>query len=375
MNTLHGFGSPLRYAARLWPAVAVVFLLSSTASAQTGGGYDLTWHTIDGGGGLCTGGNFELRGTIGQPDAGDLAGGGFTVAGGFWAALTTGGGACVTDAAECADLDADNTRDDNCVWWECAAGICVDTTLIQFADMGGAFGVCPPDTFANIHDRNHSLSCFAGTNPCDPINIDAGGAFGACPPDGFCNIHDANHALSAFAGTNTCSCPAGPMPELEPLIVDMVDLRLVAGDREAHAGDEVQVRLFIDGPVADLRSYQLDVQPSGGKSGQLVLLDIAIEARRDHVFAGEPGTFDAFNPTTGQMLSGLDEDAGVSRRTGGYLATYTYAVSKDAAGPFVIDAVHGGAGQSFLVAPQDGMIEIDTTSPAVITVSGPATRR
>ena len=33
---------------------------------------------------LSTGGDFELSGTIGQPDAGLLVGGGFTLTGGFW---------------------------------------------------------------------------------------------------------------------------------------------------------------------------------------------------------------------------------------------------------------------------------------------------
>lgn len=49
------------------------------------GGYDLSWNTIDGGGGKSTGGTFELEGTIGQPDAGgELTGGTFSLTGGFW---------------------------------------------------------------------------------------------------------------------------------------------------------------------------------------------------------------------------------------------------------------------------------------------------
>jgi len=59
--------------------------LTATAGAQT---FDLSWYTIDGGGDLWTsGGDFELSGTIGQPDAGPvLTGGGFALTGGFWAA-------------------------------------------------------------------------------------------------------------------------------------------------------------------------------------------------------------------------------------------------------------------------------------------------
>ena len=42
------------------------------------------WHTVDGGGGTSQGDTFTLRGTVGQPDAGVLAGDGYTLAGGFW---------------------------------------------------------------------------------------------------------------------------------------------------------------------------------------------------------------------------------------------------------------------------------------------------
>ncbi len=46
--------------------------------------YKITWYTIDGGGGTSTGGTYVVNGTIGQPDAGTLAGGNYTLIGGFW---------------------------------------------------------------------------------------------------------------------------------------------------------------------------------------------------------------------------------------------------------------------------------------------------
>jgi hypothetical protein len=62
-----------------------LLLLASVARAQSGSGYDLTWSTIDGGGTTWSeGGGYSLGGTIGQPDAGVLSGGGYTLAGGFW---------------------------------------------------------------------------------------------------------------------------------------------------------------------------------------------------------------------------------------------------------------------------------------------------
>jgi len=64
---------------------ALLSLLASVALAQMGGGYDLTWSTVDGGGYTWSeGGGYSLGGTVGQPDAGVLSGGDYTLAGGFW---------------------------------------------------------------------------------------------------------------------------------------------------------------------------------------------------------------------------------------------------------------------------------------------------
>jgi len=48
--------------------------------------YAIDWYTIDGGGGISTGGVYLVHGTIGQPDANPLAhaGGNFSLQGGFW---------------------------------------------------------------------------------------------------------------------------------------------------------------------------------------------------------------------------------------------------------------------------------------------------
>ena len=58
----------------------VVVLAASTATAQ----YEISWYTIDGGGGRSSGGPYSLTGTIGQPDAAYSAGGNFELLGGFW---------------------------------------------------------------------------------------------------------------------------------------------------------------------------------------------------------------------------------------------------------------------------------------------------
>jgi hypothetical protein len=73
------------YVLRLLLLAALLSLLASVALAQSGGGYDLSWSTVDGGGATWSeGGGYALGGTVGQPDAGVLSGGGYTLAGGFW---------------------------------------------------------------------------------------------------------------------------------------------------------------------------------------------------------------------------------------------------------------------------------------------------
>jgi len=49
--------------------------------------YRIEWFSVDGGGGTSAGGEYELSGTIGQPDATSavLTGGSYRLQGGFWA--------------------------------------------------------------------------------------------------------------------------------------------------------------------------------------------------------------------------------------------------------------------------------------------------
>jgi len=71
-------------------ALLVGVVLAWTGQAQSGGGYDLTWTTIDSGGGASSGGVYSLGGTIGQPDARAMAGGAYALAGGFWGGGVSG---------------------------------------------------------------------------------------------------------------------------------------------------------------------------------------------------------------------------------------------------------------------------------------------
>ena len=66
---------------RLKHVIPVMLLApGSAASAQLA----IDWHTIDGGSAVMTGGTFELRGTAGQPDAGEVRTNAISSMGGFW---------------------------------------------------------------------------------------------------------------------------------------------------------------------------------------------------------------------------------------------------------------------------------------------------
>lgn len=77
---------------RVAQAVAVLSGVVVSSGAQ-GQDAEITWFSIDGGGGRSSGGGFVLDGSIGQPDAGPtMSGGAFTVTGGFW--VVAAGGPC-----------------------------------------------------------------------------------------------------------------------------------------------------------------------------------------------------------------------------------------------------------------------------------------
>ncbi len=77
---------------RVGLALIIIIAISivSVALAYSGNNYDLSWNSIDGGGGTSSGGPYQLGGTIGQPDAGVMHGGSFTLVGGFWGGIIAG---------------------------------------------------------------------------------------------------------------------------------------------------------------------------------------------------------------------------------------------------------------------------------------------
>ena len=74
-----------RQAARLAMVAGMVSAFSAMAA------YDVRWQSVDAGSAVTAGGGFTLTGTVGQPDAGMLVGGGYDLAGGFWPGLAGSG--------------------------------------------------------------------------------------------------------------------------------------------------------------------------------------------------------------------------------------------------------------------------------------------
>jgi hypothetical protein len=57
---------------------------TGTAKAQN---YSIDWYKTAGGGGTSTGGVYAVSGSIGQPDAGAMTGGNYSLTGGFWSLI------------------------------------------------------------------------------------------------------------------------------------------------------------------------------------------------------------------------------------------------------------------------------------------------
>ncbi len=280
----------------------------------------------------------------------------------FQSVLLFIGQAC-TAAADCADIDGNDVRDDNCVWWDCVENSCqpIDTV---FGDVGGAFGACVPDGVADGNDRFHVLGCFANQGtakgieyPCETLpapfasNVDVGGTFGDCAPDGVCDGADTFHVLLAFADVSTCACPlGGPEPGSAARPIVEVPTRLRMRRTRITAGAEFEVDVYLEGAVERLWGYQLHVEARGGQRGGLELVDMTVD--RDNILdrtSQTPWHADlAFNPAHGQLVV-----SGVTpvHSPPGYLATLTYRVSTDAAGVFTIDLLadpHDRTYRSFL---------------------------
>ena len=120
---------------------------SAEREAAASGSFEVSWFTVDGGGGTSSGGDFVLSGTIGQPDAGDLSGGDFVLRGGFWQ-LAADCGLCPTDTDSDGDTDAADLAELLADWGVVPLGNCLDSDqdgdidAADLAELLSAWGLC-----------------------------------------------------------------------------------------------------------------------------------------------------------------------------------------------------------------------------------------
>jgi hypothetical protein len=86
--------------------------LATTVTLAVLAEYSVDWWTVDGGGGTSTGGVYTVSGTVGQPDAGVMSGGNYSLRGGFWSEVA----AVQTPAAPYLWVARTQTNTVN-VWW------------------------------------------------------------------------------------------------------------------------------------------------------------------------------------------------------------------------------------------------------------------
>ena len=84
-------GSRHRQAALIGLALVACLALAIPALAQVSAIYDLSWHTIAGGGGKMESAQHTLQGTVGQAATGQMMSSGHTVCSGYWCSEEAGG--------------------------------------------------------------------------------------------------------------------------------------------------------------------------------------------------------------------------------------------------------------------------------------------
>ena len=137
--------------------VLLMFAAAALAGLEAPGGFDLSWNTIDGGGGTSSGGAYEISGTAGQPDAGTtMVGGAFQLSGGFWPGAGPSVNPCPADISPVGGDGIVNAAD-----------------LLMVINHWGACAVpCPPSCSSDI---NHDCM----TNAADLLAVING--WGPCP--------------------------------------------------------------------------------------------------------------------------------------------------------------------------------------------------
>jgi len=131
----------------LLTGAVMILALAPSAIAQD---FAIDWYTVDGGGGFSAGGDFELEGTAGQPDAGILTGGNFELSGGFWAGA-------VPQCACLGDMNADGDRNGADI--SAFVGCVIQGGSCVCADVNGMNGVTLADVTVFVADLLAGTGC------------------------------------------------------------------------------------------------------------------------------------------------------------------------------------------------------------------------
>ncbi len=131
----------------LLTGAVMILALAPSAIAQD---FAIDWYTVDGGGGFSAGGDFELEGTAGQPDAGILTGGNFELSGGFWAGA-------VPQCACLGDMNADGDRNGADI--SAFVGCVIQGGSCVCADVNGMNGVTLADVTVFVGDLLMGTGC------------------------------------------------------------------------------------------------------------------------------------------------------------------------------------------------------------------------
>jgi hypothetical protein len=231
----------------------------------------------------------------------------------------------------------------------------------------------------NLFDILCVLDGFSGLfNQCSKVDVD----IAPCPTgppyefgDGTINIFDILGVLSGFSGDNSC-CDALPSPSAparggselaagRPVRESNATLKLVASSRTANAGDVISVDVFVSG-ATDLQGYELSTAVTGGRRGDLSLIDTSIADRKDFVLSAVENVT-AVDMTKGR-LAGAAYTGGVASAGAAYVGTFTFQVSADAVGSFRV-----GLGSDVHVVDSSGQeISVSRVTPATILISSSA---
>ena len=119
---------------------AVLLIVLAQLTAMRAAEYAVNWWTTDGGGGTSASadGRFSMSGTIGQPDAGTMSGGPFTLSGGFWYSQTPPCDCRIT----CMPSPDGHSLVLN--WPACCAGFVLEATDALGPDANWGTVACPP---------------------------------------------------------------------------------------------------------------------------------------------------------------------------------------------------------------------------------------